>query len=466
MITIAKRNNPAANRHGLTFWVQWFCAVSLVSILLCYLVIEQFGTVSSQYRMLIALTIFASVPAYMLAHVYHKRHGYLAGVGHLLMGWVTLLTCLFMIAVISRSTQLFATSILLKWAALGFLVQALAYIPMRYFANLHSSKLRVGRTSAILGSGPNAYDLAKRLKASGRVPLLGMISSQPNADSIDRRFPVLGDVSNLRHEIERNKIKRVYIALSLNEVPSIEALYLSLLGLSVDVVWVPDFGGMPLLNRSISEIEQLPAIYLNETPFSSYPAAVFSKELMDRTLALLAILVLSPIFVAAAIAVKRSSPGPVLFLQPRHGWNGEVIHVMKFRSMRMHEDDHVVKQATREDPRVTPAGRFLRRTSIDELPQLFNVLRGEMSLVGPRPHAVTHNDYYSDKILAYMARHRIKPGITGLAQVNGHRGETETIEKMQQRVEQDLAYINNWSLWLDIKILLRTPLALFSRNVY
>ncbi|MBQ0776442.1 MAG: sugar transferase, partial [Pseudomonas sp.] len=149
-----------------------------------------------------------------------------------------------------------------------------------------------------------------------------------------------------------------------------------------------------------------------------------------------------------------------------HGWNGEVIHVMKFRSMRMHEDDTVVKQATREDPRVTPAGRILRKTSIDELPQLFNVLRGEMSLVGPRPHAVTHNDYYSDKILAYMARHRIKPGITGLAQVNGHRGETETIEKMQQRVEQDLAYINSWSLWLDIKILFRTPFALFSRDVY
>ncbi|MFO7704746.1 MAG: undecaprenyl-phosphate glucose phosphotransferase [Halopseudomonas sp.] len=463
---ITKRNNPAFNRHGLTFWVQWFFAVSLVSILLCYLAIDQFGMVSPEYRMLIALTVFASVPAYMLARVYHKRHGYLAGLGHLLVGWATLLIGLFVIAEISGSSVLFSTGILLKWASLGFLLQALAYIPMRYFANLHSSKLRMGRRSAILGTGPTAYDLAKRLRASGRVPLLGMISSQPNVASIDRRFPILGDLSNLRQQIEENDIKRVYIALSLNEVPSIEALYLSLLDLSVDVVWIPDFGGMPLLNQSISEIEHLPAIYLNETPFSSHPAAVFAKDLMDRALALMAIALLSPIFLAAAIAVKRSSPGPVLFLQPRHGWNSEVIHVMKFRSMRMHEDETVVKQATREDPRITPVGRFLRRTSIDELPQLFNVLRGEMSLVGPRPHAVTHNDYYCDKILSYMSRHRIKPGITGLAQITGHRGETETIEKMQLRVEQDLAYINNWSLWLDIKILLRTPLALFSRDVY
>jgi putative colanic acid biosynthesis UDP-glucose lipid carrier transferase len=463
---IAKRNNPAINRHGMTFWVQWFCAFSLVSILLCYLAINQLGTVPTQYRMLIILTVFASVPAYMLAHVYHKRHGYFAGLGHLLVGWATLLVGLLAIALISGSRELFSVSILLKWATLGFLVQAAAYIPLRYLAHLHSSKLRVSRTAVILGTGPTACDLARRIAASGRVPLVGMISSQPDTESADPQFSVLGDLSTLPEQLDKYGIKRVYIALSLNEVPSIEALYLSLLDLSVDVVWIPDFGDMPLLNQSISEIEQLPAIYLNETPLSSHPAAVFSKDLMDRTLALLAILALSPVFIAAAIAVKLSSPGPVLFLQPRHGWNGEVIHVIKFRSMRMQEDDTVVKQATREDPRVTPAGRFLRRTSIDELPQLFNVLHGEMSLVGPRPHAVTHNDFYSDKILSYMARHRIKPGITGLAQVNGHRGETETIEKMQQRVEQDLAYINSWSLWLDIKILFRTPFALFSRDVY
>lgn len=463
---IAKRTNPAVNRRGLTFWGQWLCAIFLVSGLLCYLVYQHLGVVTTQYRLLIVITIFGSVPAYMLMHVYHKRHSYLSGLVHLMGGWATLLAGLMAITYASQSMHLFSSEILLQWAVLGYLIQAAAYIPLRYFGNRHSSKLRLGRTSVIIGSGPAAYELAKRLHGSNRVPLVGLITSKPDTQTLDDRFPVLGDLSKVRELVDQYGIRRVYIALSLDEVAYIEKLYITLLDLSVDVVWIPDFGRMPLLNQSISQIEQLPAIYLNETPLSSHPASVFSKELLDRGVALLAIIALSPLLIGAAIAVKLSSPGPILFRQPRHGWNGEIIHVMKFRSMRMHDDDTIVKQATRDDPRVTPVGRILRSTSIDELPQLFNVLRGEMSLVGPRPHAVTHNDYYSDKILAYMARHRIKPGITGLAQVTGHRGETETIEKMQQRVEQDLAYINNWSLWLDIKILFRTPFTLFSRDVY
>jgi len=175
--------------------------------------------------------------------------------------------------------------------------------------------------------------------------------------------------------------------------------------------------------------------------------------------------VLSPLLLLFALLIKLTSPGPVIFKQDRHGWNGEVIKVWKFRSMRVH-DDHEVRQASRNDSRITPVGRFIRRTSIDELPQLFNVLQGHMALVGPRPHAIAHNDYYSGKIRAYMARHRIKPGITGLAQVNGCRGETETLEKMQQRVDIDLRYINTWSLWLDIKILLKTPFTLLSKDIY
>jgi putative colanic acid biosynthesis UDP-glucose lipid carrier transferase len=155
----------------------------------------------------------------------------------------------------------------------------------------------------------------------------------------------------------------------------------------------------------------------------------------------------------------------VLFKQNRLGCNAEVITVWKFRSMRLH-DDSEARQATRQDERITPLGRFLRRSSIDELPQLFNVLSGKMALVGPRPHAVTHNIYYTGKIRAYMARHRLKPGITGLAQITGHRGETQTLEKMQQRVAQDLKYINQWSLWLDIKILVKTPFTLFSKDIY
>ena len=235
--------------------------------------------------------------------------------------------------------------------------------------------------------------------------------------------------------------------------------------MNVDVVWVPDLDSMMLLNHSVSEIGGRPAIHLNESPLTSYPTAALSKALMERSLSLAAIICLSPVLAGIAIAVKLSSPGPILFKQHRHGWNGKVIKVWKFRSMQVHDDKHV-KQASRNDSRVTAVGRFIRRTSLDELPQLFNVLHGDMALVGPRPHAVAHNDYYTGKIHAYMARHRIKPGITGLAQISGCRGETDTIEKMQKRVEIDLDYINNWSLWLDIKIMIKTPLTLISKDIY
>ncbi|MBO6226706.1 MAG: exopolysaccharide biosynthesis polyprenyl glycosylphosphotransferase, partial [Shewanella sp.] len=229
--------------------------------------------------------------------------------------------------------------------------------------------------------------------------------------------------------------------------------------------WIPNLDSMLLLNHSVSEVGGRPAIHLNESPLTSHPTAALSKALMERSLSLAAIICLSPILISVALAVKLSSPGPILFKQQRHGWNGKVIQVLKFRSMKVH-DDKDVQQASRNDSRVTAVGRFIRRTSLDELPQLFNVLHGDMALVGPRPHAVAHNDYYTGKIHAYMARHRIKPGITGLAQISGCRGETDTIEKMQKRVEIDLDYINNWSLWLDIKIIIKTPFTLISKDIY
>jgi putative colanic acid biosynthesis UDP-glucose lipid carrier transferase len=356
--------------------------------------------------------------------------------------------------------------LLVRMAIFGFLAQACSYLPLRYLTNLHARWLRYERTAVIVGTCPLAYSLAQRLRE--RVPILGMVSTGDEAIehiAHDSDLPVLGTLPGLNDLVTRDSIRRVYIAMPLSKAAQIEAIYLALLDLNVDVVWIPDFSSMMLLNQSISQIEQFPAIYLNETPLSSHPAAALGKELFDRGLALVALIILFPVMLAVALAVKLSSPGPVFFRQPRHGCNGLVIMVWKFRSMRLH-DDTEVRQATQHDSRITRVGAFIRRTSIDELPQLINVLRGEMAMVGPRPHAVAHNHYYGDKIMAYMARHRIKPGITGLAQISGLRGETETLEKMQQRIEKDLAYINHWSLWLDLKILVKTPFTLFSRNIY
>jgi len=191
------------------------------------------------------------------------------------------------------------------------------------------------------------------------------------------------------------------------------------------------------------------------------------KQLIDYTLAGIGLLVAAPLFLAIAVAIKLESSGPVFFRQRRHGCNEREIVVFKFRTMMVAEDGDNVKQATRNDSRVTRVGRFLRETSIDELPQLINVLRGEMSLVGPRPHALVHNEYYRSRVSQYSNRHKVKPGITGLAQINGLRGETDTPEKMCQRVEMDIHYVNNWSIWLDLKILALTPIfGLLHRNAF
>ncbi|MFW9082009.1 undecaprenyl-phosphate glucose phosphotransferase [Pseudomonas sp. P2757] len=454
-----------AHRRGLTFWGQWLAAMTLVNLLLIVLVHWRIGYLPSEYRMLMILTILGSVPTYSLMQVYHKRHGLLIGLGRLLAGWLILLAVLSAIAFVTQTSALFSRQVMIVWALAGFLVQACSFLPLHFIARLYSKMISNERRAVIIGTCPTAHELAKKLINPDRTLLLGFVAATHPVRPAPSILPLLGHVDDIREIIGRLEARRVYIVLPMADAATIEALYIDLLDMNVDVVWIPDFGSMVLLNHSISEIERMPAIYLNESLITSHPGSLFCKDLFERSLAAVALILLSPLLLGVALAVKLTSPGPVLFKQNRHGCDGQVIKVWKFRSMRVH-DDQQVRQATREDDRITPFGRFLRRSSIDELPQLFNVLFGHMALVGPRPHAVTHNIYYTGKVRAYMARHRLKPGITGLAQITGHRGETETLEKMQLRVAQDLNYINQWSLWLDIKILCKTPFTLFSKDIY
>lgn len=280
-------------------------------------------------------------------------------------------------------------------------------------------------------------------------------------------YSEINDIGALNKIIEACGIKRIYIALPMLLSQQVSKLNIELMDANVDIIWAPDISALNLVNHSVREVGGVPLISLNESPLTSSRLSTVLKDVMDRSIALLALIALSPIMLTIAALVKLSSKGPVIFKQQRHGWDGSIIEVWKFRSMRMHDEaEGEVKQATKNDSRVTPIGSFMRRTSIDELPQLINVLQGRMSLVGPRPHAVAHNHFYSKKINRYLARHRIKPGITGLAQVSGCRGETETLDKMEKRVDFDMAYINNWSLWLDLKILVRTPFTLLSKEIY
>ncbi len=223
---------------------------------------------------------------------------------------------------------------------------------------------------------------------------------------------------------------------------------------TASIYFVPDIFLFDLIQANISTIKGIPIVAVCESPFVGINGTI--KRISDVVLSFLILLLIAPLMLLIAIGVKLSSRGPVLFKQGRYGLDGKEIVVYKFRSMTVMEDGEQVNQATRNDPRITRFGSFLRKTSLDELPQFINVLQGRMSIVGPRPHAVSHNEIYRSLIKGYMIRHKVKPGITGWAQVNGFRGETETIEKMQARIDYDLDYLRNWSLFLDLSIIFKT----------
>ncbi|MBF8271617.1 MAG: undecaprenyl-phosphate galactose phosphotransferase [Magnetococcales bacterium] len=279
-------------------------------------------------------------------------------------------------------------------------------------------------------------------------------------------IPIIGTLDDLHAFVEENAIDQVWIALPLRAEGRVKLIIKTLRHSTVDILFIPDIFTFDLLNHSITQISGIPVMNLSVTPMVGLNRKI--KAIEDRILAFLILGLCMPVMILIAIQVKLSSPGPILFRQIRHGWDGRKVEIWKFRTMYVHkEPEGQVVQAKRNDSRVTPIGQILRRTSLDELPQFFHVLQGTMSIVGPRPHAVEHNFLYRDEIDQYMKRHIVKPGITGWAQVNGFRGETDTIEKMQRRVEYDLYYISNWSLLFDIRIILMTIIKLFfSRDAY
>jgi putative colanic acid biosynthesis UDP-glucose lipid carrier transferase len=280
-------------------------------------------------------------------------------------------------------------------------------------------------------------------------------------DIEDYNIEKLGGFANIRAYIKDNNTDQLWIAMPLRMEADVRSILNELRHETIDIRYVPDLFGMRMINQSITDIAGLPVISFSATPMVGGNRLV--KALEDRVLSLIILLLISPLLALIAIGVKVSSPGPVLFKQARHGWDGKIIKVYKFRSMKVHQEESgKITQASKNDSRITPFGAFLRRTSLDELPQFFNVLQGKMSIVGPRPHAVEHNEQYKEQIDQYMLRHKVKPGITGWAQINGLRGETDTLEKMEKRIEYDLFYIENWSLWFDLKIILLTIFKGFS----
>jgi putative colanic acid biosynthesis UDP-glucose lipid carrier transferase len=283
--------------------------------------------------------------------------------------------------------------------------------------------------------------------------------------TLDAPVEALSALDDIPAAVKRHQAHEVWITLPLAETMQLRRLQALLGNTLVDLRWVPDVTAVSILTHRTVEFLGMPVVELNHPASTGTPGML--KDIFDRAFAALVLILLSPLFIAIAIAIRIDSPGPILFRQPRLGLNGQRFKVLKFRSMRVHQEVDRVTQATRDDPRITTVGRFLRRTSLDELPQFFNVLMGDMSVVGPRPHALSHNDLYKEKLAMYMQRHRVKPGITGWAQINGHRGETDTYEKMAHRVQFDLYYIQHWSFWMDLKIIVWTAVKGWtSQNAY
>jgi putative colanic acid biosynthesis UDP-glucose lipid carrier transferase len=316
----------------------------------------------------------------------------------------------------------------------------------------------LGRRFVIIGANDVGLELARRTEQSGEFGKFFGFFDYRHPERLthvaSEQVTASCKAADFANFVRQNAIDRVYIALPMSTAARIQELLHELRDTTASIYFVPNLFAFDLVQARCVEINGMPAFSICDSPMQGMSA--LWKHALDLTLAAVALALLWPVFVAVMIAIKVSSPGPVLFKQRRYGLNGEEILVYKFRSMTVWEDGPVIAQATRQDRRITPVGAFLRRTSLDELPQILNVLEGKMSFVGPRPHAVAHNEEYRKLISGYMIRHKVRPGITGWAQVNGLRGETSTVEQMHARVQYDLDYLKNWSLGLDLRILLRT----------
>ena len=401
-----------------------------------------------------------------LAHAYEFRSAsrLLAQLVKVSIAWAAAFISLVAISyAVDRSEQFLSA-----WAGLWFLTSWLFLVATRcVVARQISSRRRKGRlmrSIAVFGTGPQAVTLARQLKArSDEANVVGLFT---DGDFAMAAGDVTGDGDALAALASSGVVDEVILALPWSSHAALNRAIAKFAACQVEVGIDPGISGIDYPPKAFCLVAGIPTLTVQRRPLSGWGAPV--KRAEDVVLVSLLLLFLAPVLLLIALLVKIDSRGPVLFRQERYGFNNNRVVIYKFRSMHYDSNpDPSVPQARRNDPRVTRLGTILRRTSLDELPQLFNVLRGDMSLVGPRPHATAHNEKYAALINGYLGRHRMKPGITGWAQVNGWRGRTETTEQMRRRLEHDVFYIENWSLLLDIEILLKTiPVVVCGANAY
>ena len=377
--------------------------------------------------------------------------------------WLLLLAVLLAIGYVTKSPlQAYPRRVFLTWASVTPIVLVFATLITQEVMRRFLFSAFDTRSAVFAGYNSSSLQLARRLSSNPgmRIEVTGFFDDRSSDRlAMEDDAKLVGTLSDLGNHVKVNRTEVIFIALPIRHVKRVMNLLDDLRDTTASIYYVPDIFVFDLIQARSGEIHGIPVVAMCETPFYGYRGV--SKRLTDIVLSIVVLLLLLPLLALIAFMVKMSSPGPIIFKQRRYGLDGREIAVYKFRTMRVTEDGAQIRQASKVDNRITRTGGVLRRTSLDELPQLINVLQGRMSLVGPRPHAVAHNEEYRKLIKGYMVRHKVLPGITGLAQVNGCRGETAELKDMQARVNYDLDYLRHWSPMLDIKIILLTIVKVF-----
>ncbi|MGV8833340.1 MAG: undecaprenyl-phosphate glucose phosphotransferase [Devosia sp.] len=387
-----------------------------------------------------------------------------------LAGWTLVMVVLAVGIFFFKAGDIFSRVWLASWFGAGAVLLVAYRMALRALVMGWTREGRLRRRTVIVGGGSDAETLIEqiRLSASNDIALLGLFDDRVDVRSPESvaGVPKLGKVADLIEFARRTEVDLVIVSMPLSAEKRVLDMLTQLWVLPVDIRLSAHMSKLKFTHKAYSYVGDIAVFDMADRPISDWNL-VF-KWVFDKVVALMALVLLSPIMLMTALAIKIESKGPVFFRQKRHGFNNELINIYKFRSMRTDMADNAAsKLVTKDDPRVTRVGKFIRKTSIDELPQLFNVLKGELSVVGPRPHALqakADNKLYYEAVEGYFARHRVKPGMTGWAQINGWRGETDTIDKIMQRVNHDLYYIEHWSLLFDIYIVLMTPVSLVAKN--
>jgi putative colanic acid biosynthesis UDP-glucose lipid carrier transferase len=403
--------------------------------------------------------LILSVMVFALTFPGHTRlqASALATVVDIGINWVMIAGLLWATGWATGYIREFSTDVLITWLLVAPVAEVASYFVFRGAAPYLIKLQGPAQRAIIVGMNEQGLALAKQITSTpfSRIELVGYVDSRSTQRLLaDSPHPLLGKLDQLADLVHKQQVQLIYLSLPMASQPRILHILDELKDTTASIYFVPDMFVTDLIQGRPGVVCGMPVISVCDTPFKGADGLI--KRMSDIVLSLFILTLIFPVLLVVAVAVKLGSPGPIIFKQRRYGLDGEEILVYKFRSMTVTEDGGTVKQAQKNDKRITPLGAFLRRTSLDELPQFINVLQGRMSIVGPRPHAVAHNELYRKLIKGYMVRHKVKPGITGWAQVNGFRGETDTLDKMQGRIDLDLDYLRNWSLRLDLHIILKT----------